>query len=44
MSGIKLIIHKIKGIEHGILDIPIENGIYAFVGNNGTGKSTILPV
>jgi DNA repair exonuclease SbcCD ATPase subunit len=35
-------IHGVKGIEHGIIDIPIENGLYAIVGNNGTGKSTIM--
>jgi predicted ATPase len=35
-------IHGIKGIEHGIIEIPIDNGLYAIVGNNGTGKSTIM--
>jgi AAA15 family ATPase/GTPase len=35
-------IHKIKGIEHGVIEIPIENGLYAIVGNNGSGKSTIM--
>jgi predicted ATPase len=35
-------IHGVKGIEHGIIEIPIENGLYAIVGNNGTGKSTIM--
>lgn len=35
-------IHKIKGIEHGVIELPIENGIYALVGNNGCGKSTIM--
>lgn len=35
-------IHKIKGISTGIIDLPIENGVYAIVGNNGTGKSTIM--
>jgi predicted ATPase len=35
-------IHGIKGIEHGTIEIPIENGLYAIVGNNGTGKSTIM--
>jgi predicted ATPase len=37
-----MIIHGIKGIEHGIIEIPIENGLYAIVGNNGSGKSTIM--
>ncbi|MDR1963414.1 MAG: ATP-binding protein [Planctomycetaceae bacterium] len=35
-------IHGVKGIEHGIIELPIENGLYAIVGNNGTGKSTIM--
>lgn len=35
-------IHKIKSIHHAILNLPIENGIYAIVGNNGSGKSTII--
>lgn len=35
-------IHKIKGIPHGHIELPIENGVYAIVGNNGTGKSTIM--
>jgi predicted ATP-dependent endonuclease of OLD family len=35
-------IHGIKGISHGIIELPIENGVYAVIGNNGTGKSTIM--
>lgn len=42
MSNIIMTIHGIKDIQHGIIEIPIENGVYAFVGNNGTGKSTIM--
>lgn len=42
MSELKMIIHEIKGIHHAVIDIPIENGVYAIVGNNGTGKSTIV--
>jgi ABC-type phosphate transport system ATPase subunit len=41
-NSIKITIHKIKSISHAVLEIPIENGIYAIVGNNGTGKSTII--
>lgn len=37
-----LTIHKIKGIKHGIIELPLENGVFAIVGNNGTGKSTIM--
>ncbi|MDR2376252.1 MAG: AAA family ATPase [Treponema sp.] len=35
-------IHEIKGITHGIIELPVENGVYAIIGNNGTGKSTIM--
>jgi ABC-type enterochelin transport system ATPase subunit len=35
-------IHGVKGIEHGIIEIPIENGLYAIVGNNGARKSVIM--
>lgn len=37
-----LTIHNIKGIHHGIIELPLENGVFAIVGNNGTGKSTIM--
>jgi ABC-type multidrug transport system ATPase subunit len=37
-----MIIHNVKGIEHGIIELPIENGLYGIVGNNGSGKSTIM--
>ena len=39
---LKMTIHKIKSINHAVLELPIENGVYAIVGNNGTGKSTII--
>lgn len=42
MSNVTMTIHGIKGIKHGIIELPVENGIYAIVGNNGTGKSTIM--
>lgn len=42
MGDLSMIIHKIKGIDHGIIDIPLENGVFAIVGNNGSGKSTIM--
>lgn len=35
-------IKKIKGIRNLSFEIPIEAGIYALVGSNGCGKSTIL--
>ncbi len=42
MSTLKITINKIKGITHGVIDIPISNDLYAIVGNNGSGKSTIM--
>ena len=42
MKTLQLEIKGIKGIHNVNLDIPLENGIYALVGCNGCGKSTIL--
>lgn len=42
MSNIVMNIHNIKGIVNGSIELPIENGIFAIVGNNGCGKSTIM--
>ena len=39
---LKMTIHKIKSIQHAVLEFPVENGIHAIIGNNGTGKSTII--
>ncbi|HBV98064.1 MAG TPA: hypothetical protein DEF36_13615 [Desulfotomaculum sp.] len=39
---ITMTINNIKNIDYGEITIPIENDIYAVVGNNGTGKSTIM--
>lgn len=41
-SNLKMTIHKIKAIYHAEVEIPLESGIYALVGNNGTGKSTMI--
>ncbi|MFP1920483.1 ATP-dependent nuclease [Lonsdalea quercina] len=42
MNILQMTIHKIKGIPNGSIELPIENGIYAIVGSNGIGKSTII--
>lgn len=42
MSNLHLEIKNIKNIKSADLDIPIEKGIYCYVGSNGVGKSTIL--
>lgn len=39
--GLKIHIHKIKCIEDLEFDMPIEKGLYALTGMNGSGKSTI---
>ena len=42
MSSIHLLIENIKNIKHAELDVPLEKGMYAFVGENGCGKSTLM--
>lgn len=39
---LKVTIHKIKGIKHAEIVLPIEKGLYAIAGENGSGKSTII--
>lgn len=42
MDSLKVEISGIKSISHAVLDLPLESGVYCFVGNNGCGKSTLL--
>lgn len=35
-------IHNIKCIDDFVIDLPIEKGLYAITGQNGSGKSTIV--
>lgn len=35
-------INKIKNINHAEFELPLEKGLYAFVGENGCGKSTLM--
>ena len=42
MDTVKIQISDIKSIRHADIEIPLENGLYGLVGNNGCGKSTIL--
>lgn len=35
-------IHNIKSIEDLEIDLPIEKGLYAITGQNGSGKSTVV--
>lgn len=39
---LKMTIHKIKCINDLVLELPIEKGLYAITGQNGSGKSTIV--
>lgn len=38
---LKMSINKIKSIDFIELELPIDKGLYAFTGQNGSGKSTI---
>lgn len=40
--GITMKIHNVKNIEDFELDIPVEKGLYALTGENGSGKSTVI--
>ena len=42
MRELEIEINKIKNIKKGKLSIPLRRGIYGIIGNNGTGKSTIM--
>jgi hypothetical protein len=42
MDSLKVEIRGIKSISHANFDLPLESGVYCFVGNNGCGKSTLL--
>lgn len=42
MESLKLRLKNIKNIQTADLEIPFDNGIYAFVGANGCGKSTLM--
>lgn len=42
MKTLHITIHKIKNIKHAEIDFPIKNGVFAIVGKNGCGKSTII--
>ena len=39
---LKVQIHKIKSIEDLTIEFPVDKGLYAITGQNGSGKSTIV--
>lgn len=42
MNNLEVEISNIKNIKKAKLSIPMKRGIYGIIGNNGTGKSTIM--
>lgn len=42
MSDMNIRINSIRNIQSCDLDIPLEKGLYAIVGENGCGKSTLM--
>lgn len=42
MQTLKVSIEKIKNIDIANFELPLESGVYALVGTNGCGKSSIL--
>ena len=42
MNNLEIEISNIKNIKKAKLSIPMKRGIYGIIGNNGTGKSTIM--
>ena len=42
MSDMNIRINNIRNIQSCDLDIPLEKGLYAIVGENGCGKSTLM--
>ena len=42
MRQLDIQIKKIKNISHLHANLPLEKGLYAFVGENGCGKSTLM--
>lgn len=40
--NLKIAIHKLKSIEDLVVELPVDKGLYAITGQNGSGKSTIV--
>lgn len=42
MNTLRLKIENIKNIQSADIEVPLESGVFALVGTNGCGKSTVL--
>jgi predicted ATP-dependent endonuclease of OLD family len=42
MNTLTMDVSNLKGINNFSIELPLDNGVYALVGGNGSGKSTIL--
>ena len=42
MDVLSLKIKNVKNIQTAEVELPFENGVYSFVGENGCGKSTLM--
>lgn len=40
--NIEIDINKIKNINSALIELPFDKGLYALVGENGCGKSTLM--
>ncbi|WP_240044166.1 AAA family ATPase [Pectobacterium versatile] len=42
MSGVRIVIDKLRGVDSFDFEFPINNGINLICGPNGVGKSTVM--
>lgn len=42
--NVNIKVHNVKSIKEADIDLPLEKGMYAIVGENGCGKSTLMLV
>jgi len=42
MNTLDIVINKVKSIDNFVMSFPLEKGLYAITGENGSGKSTIM--
>lgn len=44
MNKLKVVINKVRNIDHLELELSLDKGVYAITGENGCGKSTIMRI